>query len=127
MQAQRLQIGFAFVAILFLSAFRHTDIEGHTDPNYIGYTFRTVVVQLPNASLSFRKQIIRQLEKRFKKYQKPILPARLSHLDLSFVVGNIAVASGFLKSRPTTGINIGTFFLYSSYSGCAFFRSCSSS
>lgn len=69
MKTQRLKIAFAFVAFLFLSAFRHTDIEGHTDPNYIGYTFQTVVVQLPNANLSFRKQVIRQLEKRFKKYR----------------------------------------------------------
>lgn len=65
--ARSLKVGFAFASILLLSAFRHTDIEGHTDPNYTGYTFRTVVVQLPNASLSFKKQIIKQLQKRFKK------------------------------------------------------------
>ena len=65
--ARSLKVVFAFSCILFLSAFRHTDIEGHTDPSYTGYTFRTVVVQVPNASLSFKKQVIKQLQKRFKK------------------------------------------------------------
>jgi len=61
------RVTFALGAILALAAFRHTDIEGYTDPAYTGYTFRTVVVQFPNANLQFRKYAIKQLEKRFRK------------------------------------------------------------
>ena len=68
-----LKVTFAFTAVLFLSAFRHTDIEGYTDPNYVGYTFRTLVVQFPNASLSFRKHALRQLNKNLKKHRIRIL------------------------------------------------------
>lgn len=62
-----LKVVFAFASIVMLSAFRHTDIEGYTDPNYTGYTFRTVVVQFPNGSLTFKKHVVKQLQKRFKK------------------------------------------------------------
>ena len=62
-----LKVAFAFAAVLTLSAFRHTDIQGHTDPNYVGYTFRAVVVQFPNASLTFRNHAIKQLNKQLKK------------------------------------------------------------
>lgn len=62
-----LQVAFAFTAVLTLSAFRHTDIQGHTDPAYVGYTFRAVVVQFPNASLTFRNHAIKHLNKQLKK------------------------------------------------------------
>ena len=62
-----LRTTLALGAILTLAAFRHTDVEGYTDPGYDGYTFRTVVVQFPNASLQFRNYMIKQLEKRFRK------------------------------------------------------------
>ena len=68
-----LKVTFVLTAVLFLSAFRHTDIEGYTDPNYAGYTFRTVVVQFPNASLSFKKHALRQLNKSLKKHKIRIL------------------------------------------------------
>jgi hypothetical protein len=62
-----LKVAFALTVVLGLSAFRHTDIQGHTDPNYVGYTFRAVVVQFPNASLTFRNHAIKQLNKQLKK------------------------------------------------------------
>jgi len=61
----RFVLGFG--VFLTLTAFRHTDIEGHTDPDYAGYTFHTVVVQFPNASLEFRNHVVDQLEKEFRK------------------------------------------------------------
>ena len=61
------QLALGLVVFLTLTAFRHTDIEGHTDPAYRGYTFRTVVVQFPNASLEFRNYVIDKLEKEFEK------------------------------------------------------------
>lgn len=67
--ARAARVVFSFVAIVLLSAFRHTDIEGHTDPDYVGYKFQTVVVQFPNSSLSFKKVAIKQLKKHFKKYK----------------------------------------------------------
>lgn len=66
--ARTAKVTFAFAVVVFLSAFRHTDIEGYTDPNYVAYRFQTVVVQFPNSSLSFKKVAIKQLEKQFKKY-----------------------------------------------------------
>lgn len=61
------QLALGLGIFLTLTAFRHTDIEGHTDPAYSGYTFRTVVVQFPNASLKFRNEVIDRLEKEFRK------------------------------------------------------------
>ncbi|HNP64945.1 MAG TPA: hypothetical protein PKH39_13495 [Woeseiaceae bacterium] len=62
-----LKVVLAITAALTLSAFRHTDVQGYTDPNYVGHTFHAVVVQFPNASLSFRNQAIKQLSKQLKK------------------------------------------------------------
>ena len=58
---------FALSTFLSLSAFRHTDVEGFTDPDFHDYQFATVVVQLPNASLDFKRHIEKQIIKRFKK------------------------------------------------------------
>lgn len=57
----------ALACVTLLSAFRHTDVEGHTDPNYAGYTFRTVVVRMPNLSLSFERQVAERLGKALAK------------------------------------------------------------
>ena len=66
--SQRLfTIIFAISTFFSLSAFRHTDVEGFTDPDFEGYQFRTVVVQLPNASLDFKRHIEKQFSKHFKK------------------------------------------------------------
>ncbi len=62
------KVVLALTAFFSLSAFRHTDIEGYTDPNYTGYQFQTVVVQFSNTSLKFKKVAIKQLQKHFKKY-----------------------------------------------------------
>lgn len=67
------RIFFVLTAFLLLSAFRHTDIEGYTDPNYPDYGFRTVVVHLPNASISFRKAVVTQLRNRFKRLKITVL------------------------------------------------------
>jgi hypothetical protein len=61
------RIILAIALILSLSAFRHTDVEGHVDPNFTGYEFSTVVVRMPNASLSFRKLVTARLQKQFRK------------------------------------------------------------
>ena len=58
---------FAISVFFSLSAFRHTDVEGYTDPDYQGYQFRTVVVQMPNASLEFKQHVEKQIIKRLKK------------------------------------------------------------
>ena len=57
----------AITLVVSLSAFRHTDIQGYTDPDFKGYKFRTVVVHVPNASLDFRLQIEKHLTRRLKK------------------------------------------------------------
>ena len=57
----------ALVLVVSLSAFRHTDIEGHLDPEFVGYEFSTVVVQMPNATLSFRNLVTKKLEKKFRR------------------------------------------------------------
>ncbi len=44
--------------VLSLSAFRSTDVEGYTDPDFIGFKFDTVVLQLPNASIDFKRHVI---------------------------------------------------------------------
>ena len=53
--------------IMSLCAFRSTDIEGYTDPDFIGYKFHTVVLQIPNASLDFKKHVIKRLTKSLEK------------------------------------------------------------
>lgn len=53
--------------VLSLSAFRSTDVEGYTDPDFIGYKFHTVVLQIPNASLDFKNHIIKRLGKQLEK------------------------------------------------------------
>ena len=57
----------AFSLVISLSAFRHTDVEGYTDPDFQGYTFRTVVIQMPNASLDFRLQVEKRMTKLLRK------------------------------------------------------------
>lgn len=61
------KIALALVLVVSLSAFRHTDIEGYTDPEFTDFRFKTVVVQMPNASLGFRNLVIKRLAKEFKK------------------------------------------------------------
>ena len=67
------RILLALTFVVFLSAFRHTDIDGYTDPAYIGYTFKTVVVQMPNLSLGFKKQIEKRLAAQFRKMKIKML------------------------------------------------------
>jgi len=62
-----LKVFFALSLIISLSAFRHTDVEGFTDPDFHGYKFSTVVLHLPNSALNFKKQVVKQLTKRLKK------------------------------------------------------------
>ena len=69
MSRRILRFSFALSAFFILTAFRHTDVEGYTDPAYAGYTFQNVVIQLPNASLTFKKHVLKQLNKRLKKYK----------------------------------------------------------
>lgn len=57
----------ALSLVLSLSAFRSTDIESYTDPDFVGYKFRTVVVQLPNASVDFKKHVVKRLTDKLKK------------------------------------------------------------
>ncbi len=52
---------------LSLSAFRSTDIEGYTDPDFVGFKFDTVVLQLPNASIDFKQHVIKRLTDQLKK------------------------------------------------------------
>ena len=68
-----LKVVFAFSLIISLSAFRHTDIEGYTDPDFSGYKFSTVVLHLPNASLEFKRHVIKQLTKKLKKKSVRVL------------------------------------------------------
>jgi len=68
-----LKVVFAFSLIVSLSAFRHTDVEGYTDPDFTGYKFTTVVLHLPNASLDFKKHVIKQLTKKLKKKNVRVL------------------------------------------------------
>ncbi|MGI9199602.1 MAG: hypothetical protein ACR2QL_00985 [Woeseiaceae bacterium] len=53
--------------VITLSAFRSTDVEGYTDPDFIGYKFDTIVLQLPNASIDFKQHIVKRLSKDLKK------------------------------------------------------------
>lgn len=53
--------------VLTLSAFRSTDIESYTDPDFVGYKFDTIVLQLPNASVDFKKHLIKRLSKDLEK------------------------------------------------------------
>lgn len=62
-----LTLFLAFAVFFSLSAFRHTDVEGHTDPDFRGYTFRTVVVHLPNATLDFEQIVVERLGKELRK------------------------------------------------------------
>ena len=52
---------------LALSAFRHTDVQGHTDPDYVGYKFTNIVLQMPNASIDFEKRVTKLLTGKLKK------------------------------------------------------------
>ena len=56
--------------VLTLSAFRHTDIEGYTDPDFTDYSFTTVVLQMPNATIEFRNMVEKKLAKKIKKQVK---------------------------------------------------------
>jgi len=57
----------ALAVVLALSAFRHTDIESHLDPDFAGYEFSTVVVKMPDVNLAFRKLVTERLDKQFRK------------------------------------------------------------
>ena len=56
-----------FAMIMSLCAFRSTDIEGYTDPDFVGYKFDTVVLHLPNASVDFKKHVIKRMGKELNK------------------------------------------------------------
>ncbi len=62
-----LRIVMALSLVLSLSAFRHTDIEGYTDPDFIDFKFDTVVLQLPNASIDFKRHVVKRLTRQLKK------------------------------------------------------------
>lgn len=61
------RIVMVLTMVITLSAFRSTDVEGHTDPDFVGYKFDTIVLQLPNASIDFKQHIIKRLSKDLKK------------------------------------------------------------
>ena len=62
-----LQTLLALALILTMSAFRHTDVEGYTDPDFVGFKFQTVVLHLPNASLEFKRHVVKRLTKSLRK------------------------------------------------------------
>lgn len=72
------RISAAVACVFLLSAFRHTDIEGHTDPHYAGYQFSTVVLQMPNLTLSYRNMLEERLAKKLRKMDIRLL----THNDL---------------------------------------------
>lgn len=61
------RIAMVFAMVVTLAAFRSTDVESYTDPDFVGYKFDTIVLQLPNASLDFKKHVVKQLSKALKK------------------------------------------------------------
>ncbi len=58
---------FAISLVISLSAFRHTDVEGYTDPDFVGYKFTNVVLQMPNATLDFERRVVKLLVKKLGK------------------------------------------------------------
>lgn len=58
---------FAISLVVSLSAFRHTDVEGYTDPDFVGFTFTNVVVQMPNATLDLEKRVTKYLRDKLEK------------------------------------------------------------
>ena len=63
----RYKILFALSLVMSLSAFRHTDVQGYTDPEYIGYKFKNVVLHMPNATIDFERRVTKLLSKRLGK------------------------------------------------------------
>ena len=57
----------AVAMLISLSAFRHTDVEGYTDPAFREFKFETAVLQMPDASIEFRREVASRLAKAFKK------------------------------------------------------------
>lgn len=57
----------ALSLVFALSAFRHTDVETQTNPNYAGYTFDAVYVQIPTNNAYFEEYVLKRLAKEFKK------------------------------------------------------------
>ena len=62
-----LQCILALSLFLSMSAFRHTDVEGYTDPDFSGFQFRTVVLQMPNASIDFERRVVKYLTAKLEK------------------------------------------------------------
>ena len=57
----------ALSLILTLSAFRSTDVEGYTDPDFAGFRFHTVVLQLQNAPVDFKQYVVKRMTDKLGK------------------------------------------------------------
>lgn len=71
---------FSLLALLLASgaasAFRSTDIESYTDPDYIGYQPTKVMLVVENASQEMRMEIEERLTKEFAKKGVDTVPSR---------------------------------------------------
>lgn len=58
---------FVLSCFLLLSAFRHTEVDSNTYPDFDGYKFDTVFVQIPINNPYFRDLVAEKLAKSFKR------------------------------------------------------------
>ena len=109
-----IRIPLVLTLLLLLSAFRHTDVEGYTDPSFVDYQFSTVVVRMPNAPLTFKKQVEERLAKKFRKMKinmlihKDLFPPTRSWTEeqIQQVYAELNVDAGLIIMLGSTGGSI---------------------
>lgn len=57
----------ALSLVFVLSAFRHTDVETQSNPDFAGYTFDAVYVQIPINNAYLEEYVLERLAREFKK------------------------------------------------------------
>ena len=108
----------ALSLVFALSAFRHTEVETQKNPDFAGYTFDAVYVQIPTNNAYFNEYVVERLTREFKNskiriytsddlfspFKSWTLEEKMAALDAHGIRTSLVISLASASSRVGNGV-----------------------